>query len=274
MRDNNRYQTLTFPLSRIATIDIGAAAFRKHHIRALFELDVTGARKKMAELAMAGDKISFNAWLIKCISEAIDRYPLIQGVRRGKRQVVVFEDIDVSIMIERELKGEKVPLPFIIRRANQKSCRVISQEIEAAKKQKIAGTEDYVLGESKNRILMKLYYLLPGLIRSLVWKLILRNPVLLKEQMGTVMVTSVGMIGELRGWIIPVSVHPLCFAVGSIVKKPGVVDNKIEIRESLYLTALVDHDVIDGAPAVRAMTHLKELVESGFDLPLSGGRGC
>lgn len=62
------------------------------------------------------------------------------------------------------------------------------------------------------------------------------------------------------------SIHPLCFSVGSIVKKPGVVDDKIEIREYLYITALADHDIIDGAPAVRALTKLTRLVESGYGL--------
>ncbi len=80
------------------------------------------------------------------------------------------------------------------------------------------------------------------------------------------MVTSVGMIGEMYGWIIPASVHPLCFAIGSIVKKPWVVNDEIKIREILYLSALVDHDVIDGAPAVRAFNHLKDLIESGSGL--------
>ncbi len=94
----------------------------------------------------------------------------------------------------------------------------------------------------------------------------IKRPFFFKNSMGTVMVTSVGMIGEMHGWIIPVSVHPLCFAVGSVVKKPWVVDDEIKIREILYLTALVDHDVIDGAPAVRAFTRLKKLVETGHDL--------
>jgi pyruvate/2-oxoglutarate dehydrogenase complex dihydrolipoamide acyltransferase (E2) component len=35
----------------------------------------------------------------------------------------------------------------------------------------------------------------------------------------------------------------------------------------LFLTALVDHDVIDGAPAFRALTNLKELIENGHGLP-------
>lgn len=260
------YKTVTFPASRLATIDIGSAAFGKHHIKALIELDVTEARKKMAQLEKSGQKVSFNAWLIKCISEAISRYKLIHGMRKGKRKVVIFKDIDVSIMIEREIKNEKVPLPYVVRQANQKSLVDITREIETGKGQKIKGEEDYVLGDRKNRIMMKTYYLLPGFFRSMIWKFLIKNPLLIKRNMGTVMITSVGMIGNFHGWIIPVSVHPLCFAVGSIVKKPGVVNDQIEIRESLYLTALVDHDVIDGAPAVRALSHLKELVETGYSL--------
>lgn len=84
--------------------------------------------------------------------------------------------------------------------------------------------------------------------------------------MGTVVITSVGMMGKINGWVIPVSVHPLCFAIGSIVKKPGVIEDRIEIREYLYMTALVDHDVIDGAPAVRALSKLTKLIESGYGL--------
>jgi pyruvate/2-oxoglutarate dehydrogenase complex dihydrolipoamide acyltransferase (E2) component len=74
------------------------------------------------------------------------------------------------------------------------------------------------------------------------------------------------MMGKINGWILPVSVHPLAFAIGSIVKKPGVKDDKIEIREYLYMTVSVDHDVIDGAPAVRALAKLTKLIERGHGL--------
>ena len=84
--------------------------------------------------------------------------------------------------------------------------------------------------------------------------------------MGTVMITSVGMMGKIDGWVIPVGVHPVCFAIGSIVKNPGIVNDNIEIREYLYMTVLVDHDVIDGAPAVRALSKLTKLIESGYGL--------
>ncbi len=85
------------------------------------------------------------------------------------------------------------------------------------------------------------------------------------KNMGTVMITLVGMLGRINGWVGP-SVFVRCFAVVSIVKKPGVIEKNIEIREYLYMTVLVDHDVIDGAPAVRARSKLTKLVEGGFGL--------
>jgi hypothetical protein len=266
LADFENYEIKEFPLSRLATMDIGAAAFAKHHIRVVLELDVTEARDKIARLKEQGDQISFNAWLIKCISQAVSENKAVHGLRKGKRKVILFEDIDVSVMIEREIEGVKVPLPYLVSRTNKKSIGEISAEIAFGRKQDIENEKNFVLGDSKNRILMKAYYTLPGFVRSLIWKQIIKRPLFFKKNMGTVMVTSVGMVGEMHGWIIPVSVHPLCFAVGSIVKKPWVVNDEIKIREILYLTALVDHDVIDGAPAVRAFTHLKKLIESGSDL--------
>jgi pyruvate/2-oxoglutarate dehydrogenase complex dihydrolipoamide acyltransferase (E2) component len=47
-----------------------------------------------------------------------------------------------------------------------------------------------------------------------------------------------------------------CFALGPTAKKPGVVANRIEIRDILHLTVLVDQDVVDGAPAARFAAQL------------------
>ncbi len=264
MSESEKFKVKEFPLSRLATIDIGAAAFAKHHIRVVLELDVTEARNKIALLKEQGEYISFNAWIIKCISKAVSEYKPIHGLRKGKRKVLLFEGVDISVMIEREIEGVKVPLPYLVRETNRKTIGEIAEEIGSGRRQAIENEKNFVLGDGKNRILMKIYYTLPGFVRSYIWKQMIKRPFFFKKNMGTVMVTSVGMIGEMHGWIIPVSVHPLCFAIGSVVKKPWVVDDEIKIREILYLTALVDHDVIDGAPAVRAFTHLKDLIEGGL----------
>jgi hypothetical protein len=74
------------------------------------------------------------------------------------------------------------------------------------------------------------------------------------------------MFGNGGGWAIPFGTHTLDVALGGIAEKPGVVDGRIEIREYLCLTMCFDHDVIDGAPAARFTSRLKELIESGYGL--------
>jgi len=46
----------------------------------------------------------------------------------------------------------------------------------------------------------------------------------------------------------------------------SVIEDKIEIRKILHTTIIFDHDIIDGAPAARFLTKLKEYIESGFGL--------
>ncbi len=266
MNNIGGYKVETFPSSRLSTMDIGAAGLKKHHMKALIELDVTEARKKLQDKKQQSEKVSFNSWLIKCISHTIEEFPEIHGIRKGRNKIILFDDVDISIIIEREIQGKKVPLPYVIRKSNSKSTADICREIANGRRQAVEDEGNYVLGEKKNEFLMKLYYMLPGWARRKIWSVIIKSPSITKVNMGTVMVTSVGMMGKVNGWVVPVSVHPVCFAIGSIIKKPGVVNDKIEIREYLYMTVLVDHDVVDGAPAVRALSRLTRHIESGFGL--------
>ncbi len=94
----------------------------------------------------------------------------------------------------------------------------------------------------------------------------LKRPKLVFRKMGNVAFTSIGMMGKVNGWFIPISVHPICFGIGSIMKKPSVIGNNIEIREMLNMTILLDHDVIDGAPVARFINDLTKNVESGMNI--------
>jgi pyruvate/2-oxoglutarate dehydrogenase complex dihydrolipoamide acyltransferase (E2) component len=73
-------------------------------------------------------------------------------------------------------------------------------------------------------------------------------------------------MGNVSGWFIPVSIHPICFGISSVVKKPAVIDDKIEIREILNMTILLDHDVFDGAPMARFINDLSKNIRSGIGL--------
>jgi pyruvate/2-oxoglutarate dehydrogenase complex dihydrolipoamide acyltransferase (E2) component len=268
MVEKIQYEIKEFPSSRQATFDAGHVGLRKHHMKALIELDVTYARESIKNYRnQKKEKLSFTAWILKCISQAISENKSVHGIRKGKNKLVIFDDVDISIVVEKEIKGEKVPLPLVIRKVNEKTLTDIHYEIKSAKEQEVISEKDYILGENQYKWAMKLYVSLPQFLRLMIWKrFILKKPFLMKKMSGTIVVTSVGMVGNVRGWVIPVSLLPMCFALGSIVKKPGVFKGQIEIREYLYMTILIDHDVIDGAPAARFVSRLTELIESGYGL--------
>jgi 2-oxoacid dehydrogenases acyltransferase (catalytic domain) len=74
------------------------------------------------------------------------------------------------------------------------------------------------------------------------------------------------MFGHSCGWGLVPLPHTLGLVVGSIARKPAVVEDRIEPREILHLTVVFDHDVVDGAPAARFAARLVELVMRGAGL--------
>ena len=90
------------------------------------------------------------------------------------------------------------------------------------------------------------------------------NPFRAKALSGTVTVTTVNAIGKSPGWILPTrSLHNLFFALGTITRKPWVVDDTVQVREILNLTVAFNHDAIDGVPARKFMQDLVRQVEKG-----------
>jgi pyruvate/2-oxoglutarate dehydrogenase complex dihydrolipoamide acyltransferase (E2) component len=237
---------------------------RKHHVSALLELDVSRGREKIRALKARGESVSFTAWLIALLARALEKYPEAAAYRYGKRRLMVFEDIHVSIVVEKELDGRRVPIPMVIEQANRKSVNAITGEIAAAKRQEL-NDRDVVLGRGSSWY-ERLYYHLPDFARRAVWTYLLRRPRLAFAKMGNVVLTSVGMIGTLNGWFIHRSVHPISFGIGSIIRKPVVVGEEIRIREILNATVLLDHDLIDGAPMVRCLQAWTRMLEEGAEL--------
>ncbi|MDF2882624.1 MAG: hypothetical protein K0R54_3181 [Clostridiaceae bacterium] len=256
----------SFPDSRVSTIDVCELGLKKHHIKVLLEIDVTNARELFRKIKERhGKSLSFTAWLVKCISVAVSEYREANAFLKNRKTMLIFDDIDVAITVEKEYDGCNVPLPYVIRNTNGKSIMDIHSEIRKAK-QNIAGEDNIVIGQKYSKYYTKLFLSLPAVIRRLVWKLFLLRPYTAKKNMGSIMVTSVGMFGSFDGWIIPTSIHPLCFAVGTITKKPGVVNDRITLREYLKMTVLIDHDVMDGAPAARFLSRLGELLKNAYGL--------
>jgi pyruvate/2-oxoglutarate dehydrogenase complex dihydrolipoamide acyltransferase (E2) component len=259
---------IDYPSSRRFTFDLGRIGRGKHHVKALLQVDVTEARRKIVLNRQSGRKASVTAWLIKVTADCVALHPPVGGFNRpGSNKVVVFSDVDVSLVIEKEVNGSRVPLPYVVRKADQKTVHQICTEIESARSQVIEDEGDYVLGGKQSQAGMKLFISLPQWLRlALMRMLVFRNPRRMKEMMGNVMVTTVGMAGHTRGWIMPFGMHPLCLAFGSLNEQAAVHRGEIQKREILHLTVLVDHDVIDGVPAARFVDDLVTKMEMGFGL--------
>ena len=228
---------------------------------ALLEIDVTLSRERLKEYKSNRREISFNAWLIKVISHTIGTNKSVAGFLKGRRKIIVFDHVNVSFLIEKEINGERIPLPVLIEKANTLDIENIARQLNESKKEK--PSQNQIVIQKEATPFERLYYYLPAFFRRAIWRYMLRHPKTVFSKMGNVAITSLGMYGKINGWFIPISIHPICFGIGSIVKKPVVLDDKIEIREVLNMTVLFDHDVIDGANATRFMKALIRNIEDG-----------
>jgi len=266
------FHEIEYPSSRKFTFDMGKLAAGRHHVRALLEVDVTDAWDAILQSRRGGRKVSFTAWLLKVIADCVATHRPVAGFNRPARnRVVVFEDVDISIMVEKEVDGTLVPLPYVVRGADQKTIFDIQDEIAAAKSQAV-NEESYVLGERDIPVWTKLFTRLPQGLRLLFFRIYLSDPRRVKAAMGNVMVTTVGMLGHTHGWIMPISIHPLCLALGSLNEQAAVRRGQIEKRRILHLMVLVDHDVIDGVPAARFVDDLVQKMEAGYGLQITTDR--
>lgn len=249
------YQTVPYPKHRRLVRDFWVVN-RAYTMRGLLEIDVTQPRQIIREYKVqTGERLSFTAFLAKCIGQAVSQHKHVQAVPDWRGDLVIFDDVDIGTLIEREANGEKYPLAHVVRAADKKTFREIHDEIRQAQASQPTDKE----ARSLDRITS-----LPTVIRRAVLWAAVKSPQMRKDQMGTVSLSAVGMFGTKSGWGMVPSFHSLALLVGGIAQKPGVVDGRIEIREYLSLTMDFDHNVIDGAPAARFARDLADLIERAY----------
>lgn len=252
------YRLVPYPKMRRAIAATLRSFQRKPMMHGLLEVDVTTAREFLREhKARTGESLSFTAFIIGCVGKAVDEHKAVQAYRQGWKYLVVFDDVDVATVIERDVAGQKVPLVYIIRAANRKTFREIHYEIRANQVQDMAKS---VLGFTA------LPFLPAVLFTRLLYRILRTFPQLHKRVVGTVGVTAVGMFGKGSGWGIPVAAASLAVTLGGLASKPGVIDGNIAIRDYLCITLSFDHRITDGGQAARFANRLKDLIESGYGL--------
>jgi pyruvate/2-oxoglutarate dehydrogenase complex dihydrolipoamide acyltransferase (E2) component len=249
---------LPYPRSRLLMVDGGRMGLQKHIVHGLVEFDITHARETIRQhRSQTGEALSFSAFFLACLGKAIEQNKEMHAYRNWRRQLILFDDVDVNMLFEVEVDGQKTIRPHIIRGVNKKGIREIHEEIRAFQGQHES---------SKESTFIDWFVRLPGVVRRLFLWTLFKNPQLIKKYYGTVMVSSIGMFGTGSGWGIPVPNHSLQLTLGGVGDKPGIVDGRVEVRKYMSVTISFDHDVVDGAPAARFIHQLKKLIESGYGL--------
>jgi pyruvate/2-oxoglutarate dehydrogenase complex dihydrolipoamide acyltransferase (E2) component len=258
------YHVIDLPPARRDTPNFLDMFWWKHYIYGLLEVDVTVARQFIAEhKARTGEALSFTGYLAFCVARAVDENKEVQAYLKGSKQLLVFDDVDVGLPIEREIEGKRVPAGHIIRGANHKTFLEIHQEIRSEQTGPVPSSKGL---PPWLRLGLMLPWPFPQLFSALINAVRRYDPTISVRLAGTVAVTAVGMFGKHSGWGLVPFPQSLGLVVGGIARKPGLVEDRVEPREFLSLTVVFDHDVVDGAPAARFVKRLVELIESGYGL--------
>jgi pyruvate/2-oxoglutarate dehydrogenase complex dihydrolipoamide acyltransferase (E2) component len=254
MKRRKGYQIAPLSFNRQAVIASATVTKDKNAIHCFTEIDISEPRSLIRKhFEKTGEKLSFTAYIVTCLSKVIQDFPQFNSFIRG-RKLVLLDDITISVLIEREIAGENVPEPIAIKDTQNKTYLQIHQEIRAAKNQ-----QTNKLGSLSGQTWIRL---IPGFLLRLFIRGADKN-IRMGIKYGKVAVTAVGMFSKEPFWFIPHGTATVLATVGSISKKVVEVNQQFESREHLCLTVSFDHNIVDGAPASRFMNQLIETIKCG-----------
>jgi pyruvate dehydrogenase E2 component (dihydrolipoyllysine-residue acetyltransferase) len=195
------------------------------HVHSVFHVNFSTIEKlrhqKRAEYEQAGVKLTYMAFIARVVVEALHRHPILNASIDGEN-VVYKKDINLGIAVALD-DGLIVP---VIRNADEKNVlglsRAIADVAERARAKRL--NPDEVHG-------------------------------------GTFTITNPGQFGAQFGMPIINQPQVAILGVGTIEKRPVVIDDAIAIRTMAYLTLGFDHRLIDGAIADEFMKDIKQQIE-------------
>jgi len=253
----NSYNKLPLSFGRKMVAASASVTKEKNIIHSMAEVDISIPRLLIKEYnEKTGIKLSFTAYIITCLAKTMSKYPQFNSFVKG-RNIVLLDDVTISVLIEREIAGESVPEPIGILQAHKKTYLQIHEEIREAQKEK--------KNELENLSGKKWLHLIPSFILILLIRIADKN-IHMAKKYGKIAVTAIGMHCKEPIWFIPHGSATVLLTIGSINKKVIELDNQFVSREHLCLTVSFDHDIVDGAPAARFMNNLINEIKCGENI--------
>jgi pyruvate dehydrogenase E2 component (dihydrolipoamide acetyltransferase) len=197
------------------------------HVYSVDEADMTAIATLRAKMKnkfeeSTGTKLTFMPFFVRAAVEALRAFPTVNASVDGTN-IVLHKECNIGIAVALDW-GLIVP---VIKNAEEKNflgiARTMNDLAERARAKKLKPEE---VAE------------------------------------GTFAITNPGVFGGLFG--LPVINQPnvAILGLGTIEKRPVVIDDAIAIRSMVYLTLSYDHRVVDGAVAHQFMAKLKHTLEN------------
>jgi pyruvate dehydrogenase E2 component (dihydrolipoamide acetyltransferase) len=195
------------------------------HVHSVFEVDFSHVdrlrRAKKDGYEKAGLKLTFLSFIAKAVVEALQHAPILNASHKGET-VVYSQDVNLGIAVALDW-GLIVP---VIHRAQERDLRDLSR-----------GIADLATRARAKQ---------------------LKNE---EVHGGTFTITNPGTFGAQFGMPIINQPQLAILGVGTIEKRPVVIDDGIAIRLRSYLTLGFDHRLIDGIVADQFMALVKDRIE-------------
>jgi len=195
------------------------------HVHSVFHVNFSTIEKlrqqRRAEYEQAGVKLTYMAFIARVLVEALHRHPILNASIDGDN-VVYKKDINLGIAVALD-DGLIVP---VIKNADEKNLLGLSRAI----------------ADVAERARTK--HLSPDEVHG-----------------GTFTITNPGQFGAQFGMPIINQPQVAILGVGTIEKRPVVIEDAIGIRTMAYLTLGYDHRLVDGAVADEFMADVKQHLE-------------
>ena len=246
-----------YPKLRNFILDVMAEGRRKNTINLLFEAELSPIREHLALYTeRQGEQLSLTSYIARSLACTVDENKALHAYRHGKSRLVLFDEVDLAVMVEREIDGSSLPIAMLVRSANRKNISEIHHELQSAKTAPLGK-------HGPMSALEKQFFELPSPLRRIVWFFIRRDPYLFKQLAGTVGITSMGMHSSGSAVLIPITPMTLTLSIGAISKKLVIADGQVVESEVIQMNLGADHDIIDGAPLMRFADRFKQKLRAG-----------
>lgn len=217
---------------------------------------------------------TITAIVAKAIAEVLRQYPQINGmIRWGK----IYNRKSVTVFLQTAVDDAGAELSGLtICNAETKSLNEIATEIKE-KAAAVRKNQDPTFKKTKS-----LFNLIPAFFikwllsfSSFLMYTLNLDPKFLgmpKDPFGSVMITSVGMLGLDEGFapLVPYSRVPLLLAICATKDQAVVIDGKVEIVKIFKICGTFDHRFIDGVYASKMIKLLRHLLETDEGLDRIG----